>query len=233
MALNNIPTGCVFIDKFLGGGLDCGTVSLIYGEAETGKTTLAMQCAVNCALSGLKTLYVDCDGSFSTQRLAQISSNNLQKVLELIVLVKPKDFQDQSAVIDKIGELVSGSFGLIVLDTITSLYSLRVAEVSDAFELNRELNRQMATLAQIAKIQKKAVLGISQVRSVFGDSPAGVEPVAARVLKFWADTIISMKPTESPGVINAILEKTEKKGFHPLTFRMQISQAGISCHQPR
>lgn len=233
MALNSIPTGCVFIDKFLGGGLDRGTVSLIYGEAETGKTTLAMQCAVNSALSGLKTLYVDCDGSFSTQRLAQISSNNLQKVLELIVLVKPKDFQDQSAVIDKIGELVSGNFGLVVLDTITSLYRLRVAEVSDAFELNRELNRQMATLAQIAKIQKKAVLGISQVRSVLDDSRAGVEPVAARVLKFWADTIISMKPTESPGVINAILEKTEKKGFHPLAFRMQISKAGISCHQPR
>ncbi len=224
-----VPTGCDLIDSELGGGLQPGTFSLIYGEAETGKTTLAMQCAMNYAKLGLKTLFVDCDGTFSVQRLTQIGSDNLRQVLELVVLVKPKNFRDQGALVDKLGELVSPNFGFVVFDTITSLYRLRVAEISDAFGLNRELNRQLATIAQIAKIQKIAVLGISQVTSVLSSSLVDVEPVAARVLKFWADIIISMKPTETPGAIDAFLEKNGKKGFHPMTFYLQIGQRGINC----
>ena len=37
-----------------------------------------------------------------------------------------------------------------------------------------------------------------------------VAPVATRVLKFWADTIIAMKPTESPQTIKAVLEETRQ-----------------------
>ena len=64
-----ITTGCGALDLLLDGGLPLGEVVLIYGEAETGKTTLAMQCATNAVRMGLKTLYVDSDGTFSPARL--------------------------------------------------------------------------------------------------------------------------------------------------------------------
>ncbi|MGE5532892.1 MAG: ATPase domain-containing protein, partial [Bacillota bacterium] len=69
----SIQTGSKCIDKSIGGGILPETVTLVYGEPETGKTTLAMQCAVNCAVQMLKVLYIDCDNTFYTKRLSQIA----------------------------------------------------------------------------------------------------------------------------------------------------------------
>jgi DNA repair protein RadB len=228
--LQKIPTGCRAIDKILEGGIPFESVSLIYGEAETGKTTLAMQCAINCTTKGYKALFVDCDGTFSAKRLSQMTSEKFKDITELIILMKPNDFREQTLVIDQLTDYITKSFGLVIIDTVTGLYSARVAESPEKkFELNRELNRQMALLAQIAKTQKIAVLLTSQVRNVFDVAHVSTEPVATRVLKFWADTIIAMKPTENPRIIKAILEKSPEKTKKvlPLTCYLEIRETGI------
>jgi len=225
-----IPTGCSLIDKFLNGGILNESVSLIYGEPETGKTTLALQCAINCARQGYKTLFVDCDGTFSAIRLAQIAGDQFKKIAELIILMKPNNFREQALVIDQLADYLTKSFGLLVIDTVTSLYRVQVAESPEkTFELNRELNRQLALLAQTAKIQKIAVLIISQVRTVFNETCVSIEPVATRVLKFWADTIIEMKPTENPRIIKAILEKNprKEKAFQHMACLLKIEETGM------
>ena len=222
-----IPTDCETIDKILEGGIPEKSISLIYGEAETGKTTLAIQCAINCARQGYKTLFIDCDSTFSGRRLSQLASEKFKEIVDLIILMKPNDFREQTLVIDHLAEYITKNFGLLIIDTITALYRLKIAESpKKAFELNRELNRQMALLAQIAKTQKIAVLTLSQVRSVLNDTYSGIEPVATRVLKFWADTIIALKPTENSQIIKAILEKSSKK-LQPLTCYLKIEENGI------
>lgn len=222
-----IPTDCGTIDKILEGGISQESISLIYGEAETGKTTLAMQCAINCARQGYKTLFIDCDGTFSSRRLSQLASEKFKEIAELILLMNPNDFREQTLVIDHLTEYITKNFGLLIIDTVTALYRLKIAESpKKTFALNRELNRQMALLAQIAKTQKIAVLTLSQVRGVFNETYSSVEPVATRVLKFWADTIIALKPTENPQIIKAILEKCSKK-LQPLTYYLKIEENGI------
>jgi len=221
-----IYTGCRCIDSNIGGGIAPESVTLIYGEPETGKTTLAMQCAVSRALQNYKTLFVDCDNTFSTKRLSQISAVKFDQVAEQIILIKPEDFREQTAVIDNIQEYTAKNFGLIIIDTLTSLYGAKVAEESGkAFSVNRELNRQLAILAQTTKIRKIPVIITSQVRSVFDDPNVSVAPVANRVLKFWADTIIAMKPTGYPQTIKAVLETRENK--QEATCYVQIGEAGI------
>ena len=81
-----IPTGSKCIDANIGGGISPETVTLIYGEPESGKTTLAMQCAVHCAVQNLKVLFVDCDNTFYAKRLAQISGDRFDEVAERIIL---------------------------------------------------------------------------------------------------------------------------------------------------
>ncbi|MEM2254130.1 MAG: ATPase domain-containing protein [Candidatus Bathyarchaeia archaeon] len=228
--LQKIPTGCRKLDEILEGGLPIGSVSLIYGEAETAKTTLAIQCAVNCAKNGAKVLFVDCDSTFSPRRLSQIASKDVGNVAEHIILARPKDFKEQSTLIDQLAKYLVKDFGLAVFDTVTYLYRLEVAENPEkTFELNRELNRQLAWLAQIAKTHKVAVLVVSQVRSVFENSHVSVEPVATRVLKFWADVIIALKPTENPKIIEAVVEK---KGTvqQQTSCLLQIGLKGLSEH---
>ena len=208
-----------------------GSVTLIYGEPETGKSTLAMQCAKNCALLGYKVLFIDCDNTFYTQRLAQISKNQFDQVAEKIVLLKPLDFKQQTAVVDQIDDYSSGNVGLIVFDTFTALYGAKVCEMEGKnFSANRELNRQLAILAQTARIRKIPVVITSQVRHVFNEQSSCVRPVATRVIKFWADTIIDLKPTESLREIQAVVEKsvgnTEER-----TCYVQIGEAGIQDTQ--
>lgn len=231
VSVMKILTGSRCIDSSLDDGIFPGSLLLIYGEPETGKTTLAMQCAVSCALQNFKTLFVDCDNSFAPKRLSQAAAGKFDEIADHIILVKPNDFGEQEAVINRLAEYTAKNFGLVVIDTVTSLYRVKVAEASGrAFGLNRELNRQMAILAQTAKTQKIPIIVTSQVRSVFDDSYVSVAPVATRVLKFWADTIIAMKPTENPQTIKAVLEKS-RKPTQEIACDLVIDETGIHDYQ--
>jgi RecA/RadA recombinase len=221
-----ISTGIQCIDKEIGGGITPQSVTLIYGEPDTGKSALAMQCAVYCALQKRKVLFADCDNTFYAKRLSQIAGDSFDQVAERIVLVKPKDFKEQSALIDTIQDYTA-NVGLIIIDTFTSLYSAKAAEaIGKPFSANRELNRQLALLAQTVKIKKVPVLIISQVRSIVNDQTTGVHPVATRVLKFWADNIIALKPTPYPQTIKAIIEKPHI-GEEETACYVQIGETGI------
>jgi DNA repair protein RadB len=225
--IKKILTGCGCIDSNMGDGIFPESVTLIYGEAETGKTTLAMQCAVNCAMQNHKILFVDCDNTFSAKRLFQVASGKFEEIGDLIILIRPNDFREQTAVIDRLSDYTAKNFGLVVIDTFTSLYRVKVAESSGkAFGLNRELNRQMAILAQTVKTQKMPVVITSQVRSVFDEPYVSVAPVATRVLKFWADTIIAMRLTENSQIIKAVLEKTGEMAQEVACY-LRIGATGI------
>ena len=170
-----ISTGSRCIDSNIGGGISPENIVLVYGEPETGKTTLAIQCAVSCASQGLKVLFVDCDNTFSSQRLFQLTQTKFDQIAGQIMLIKPKDFKEQAAVLDNIQDYTGRNFGLIIVDTFTSLYSAKVAESSGkGFSVNRELNGQLAVLAQTAKIRKIPVLIISQVRAVLDSLDSGL-----------------------------------------------------------
>jgi len=202
-----VQTGCDALDKLLGGGVPADGISLVYGEAETGKTSLAIQCAVNCGRMGNKSLFIDSDGTFSSKRLSQIANYDYDKVSSSIILMKPTTFQEQIRVIDHLEEYMTRKFGLMIVDTITSLYRVELEGPKETFVLNRELNRQVALLTQIAKTHKIPALITSQVRSVFLGNQVSIEPVATRVLKFWSDVVLNLELTGQTRVIKALLEK--------------------------
>jgi DNA repair protein RadB len=206
----SVQTGCISLDKLLGGGFPTESVSLIYGEAETGKTSLAVQCVVNCARMGYRSLFIDTDGTFSYERLSQIAEYDYERISPLIIIIRPTTFQDQTRAIDHLEKVINKKFGLIVVDTLTALYSVELDEAKETFAANRELNRQMAVLTQIAKTCGVAVLVTSQVRSIPLGKRAELKPVATRVQKYWSDIVINMKQTGQTRVIQVLREKHPK-----------------------
>jgi DNA repair protein RadB len=228
---DTISTGCPSLDQMLNGGIPVSNISLVYGEAETGKTTLAIQCAVNCARKGQKVIFIDTDNSFSAIRLSQIAYYDLDKLSPMITLLRPNTFQEQILAMDHLEEYSTEKVGLIVVDTFTSLYRAEFGENSKGrFTLNRELNRQLACLSQIAKTYKKTVFITSQVRSILVEAEVNLEPVATRVLNFWSDIVIRLKPTGRANVVNAILEKHPKHKRLTSCYFM-IEETGIhACH---
>jgi len=223
---HTVPTGCGSLDELLGGGLPTDGVSLVYGEAETGKTSLAIQCAVNCARMGYKSIFIDSDGTFSSKRLSQIAYYDYENISPSMILMKPTTFQEQVMAIDHLDEYMTKKFGLVVVDTITSLYRVELGGPKEIFALNRELNRQVAFLTQIVKTRKMAALITSQVRSIFLEEHVDMEPVATRVLKFWSDVVLNLKHTGQTRVIKVLLEKHPKR-TRPTSCYVKIERTGI------
>ena len=222
-----IPTGCGSLDKLLNGGLRQGEVTLVYGEAETGKTCLAIQCAVNATRLGFKVIFIDSDGTFSPLRLAQIAGPDLDEVAPSITVVKPTTFEEQALAIDRLDEYLTPQVGLVVVDTVTSLYRAEISEPKEkTFKLNRELGRQLACLAEMAKTRKVAVFITSQVRNVFLEGYTKVEPVGTRVLRFWSDTVFSLKPADHRNTMKAVLEKHVSRRC-PVNCYVSIKETGI------
>ena len=130
-------------------------------------------------------IFIDSDGSFTTRRLAQIASHDLNEVAPMITLVQPTTFQEQEVAIDRLDQYLTPNAGLVVVDTITSLYRAEFDKSKEKmFNMNRDLGRQLAILAQTAKTRKIAALITSQVRNVFMEGFVVTEPVGTRVLKF-------------------------------------------------
>jgi DNA repair protein RadB len=223
-----IPTGCRRLDRILNGGLHPGDVTLIYGEAKTGKTSLAIQCGVNTTRLGFKAIFIDSDGTFSPQRLSQIASHDLKEAAPKITLVEPTTFHEQALAVDRLDEYFTPQVGLVVVDTITSLYRVEFDKSKEkTFKMNRELGRQLASLAQIAKTRKVATLITSQVRNVFLEDSVEIEPVATRVLRFWSDIVLSLKPADLGNTIKATLEKPVRSTGRTNCY-LSIEQNGIS-----
>jgi len=202
----HVLTGCISLDKLLGGGFPAGAVSLIYGEAETGKTSLTVQCAVNCARRGIKSLFLDTDGTFSYERLSQIAEYDYKKISPFMIIMRPITFHEQSDAIDHLEKVITNKFGLIIVDTITSLYRVEFDD-TEVYVTNRELNRQLAVLTELAKTRGVAVLVVSQVRGVLSGDSTEMRPVATRVLNYWSEVVLDMKQTGQTRVINVLREK--------------------------
>ena len=43
--MDHVPTGCRALDELLGGGVETGCITLLYGEAGSGKTNVVLQVA--------------------------------------------------------------------------------------------------------------------------------------------------------------------------------------------
>jgi DNA repair protein RadB len=228
--LDFIPTGCISLDKLLGGGFPTESVSLIYGEAETGKTAIAIQCAINCARRGTKSLFIDTDRTFSYERLSQIAEYDYKKISPLIIIVRPNTLKEQSRVIDQLEKVITKKFALIIIDTVTTLYRTRLNDTEETYTTNRELNRQLAVLTQIVKTCGVAALVISQVKSIPVGDIIEMKPVATRVLNYWSDTILDIKRTGQTGVIKVIRERHPRirgTGF----IYVKIESSGITDYR--
>ena len=209
----------------LGGGFPLRQISLLYGEASTGKTILSMQCALEMARKDFRVFYVDADQSFSAHRLERLIGGPQQA--EKIVLFRPEDFRDQIEIVQNLENVLTKTPALVVVDSITALYRSDDGGSEKIFARNRELNRQLAHLNSLAARYTLWVLLTGQVHSTPSGREWMVEPVATRTLKHWSDIVLRLRQTPKMDVRDCILEKkngVEVAGAHSL---FRIGEDGI------
>ena len=225
---DTIPSRCEPLDDLLGGGFTEGEVVVVYGEARTGKTTLVLQTAIEAARRSLKVIYVDADHSFTHQRFNQLAGEG-SDAGERILLFFPDTFSAQSSLVESVENYLTTRTRLLIIDTITSLYRVSLGSAQETFALNRELNRQLAYLTEVAARHKLVVLLTSQVHARL-DFPFGrIEPVARRTLAHWPRTIIRIKNTSEQSKKEFILERQKGRPTGSLKCLAYITAHGFEA----
>ena len=195
------------INELLRGGLPKHMICLLYGEAATGKTVLAMQFALEAAKNGFKVFYLDSDQSFSSHRMERLADS--QTVASQIILFRPEDFRDQGIILDSFESLLARTPTLLVVDSVTGLYRSVETSSHEFFGRDRELNRQLANLKSLAARFELWILLTGQVHSAPSRGEWIVEPVATRTLKHWSDLMVRLRQTPRVGVRDCMLEKSD------------------------
>ncbi|NVM28319.1 MAG: AAA family ATPase [Candidatus Helarchaeota archaeon] len=185
-----ISTGIKGLDDTIQNGLPFKTLIHVYGESGTGKSTFAMQCAKNCVVNGWKVLVLDNERTCSSTRLKTICETNYTEIAQSIFVYEPASFENQSETIEALEKYITDKTKMIIIDTLTTQYRRALTEKSDKnILLNKNLNRQLAILKDLAMRFDLLVFVTNQVRGVMKrpDEKDGMEPVAAAILNYWAD----------------------------------------------
>lgn len=168
-----ISAGSYDLNKWLYGGYDKDIITTIYGSAGTGKTNFVLLACVSQAKKSRKIIFIDTEGGFSIERIKQLAGENYGDVLKNIMLLKPTSFGEQEdAFREMLKEIKGKEIALIVIDGITMLYRLELAEARKKSDIdiqvtNSNLTKQLRILAEIARKKNIPVLVTNQAYSEF------------------------------------------------------------------
>ncbi len=222
--MEHLTSGCTALDNILNGGFRYGDVSLIYGEASSGKTTLTTSVVINHLLGDQwnKAYYIDSDGKLSMRRLVMIAGGD-ESILKRLIIWTPKTFEEQSLIIESLPSVIIEEKAVVIIDSITGPYRFKAGDSRLTFTANKELNRELGYLSEVTKTKDAAVIIVGQVHSVMDSDFQAVEPVANRLLRYWSDVILKLETTTVIGIRQALLEKPDSGAC-----RFKLSDIGIT-----
>ncbi len=185
-----LPLRCPSLDVLLGGGLEVGIITKLYGESGTGKTNCCLQAVRECAAAGKKSVYVDTAG-VSVERLRQICSESVfNDVLRTVFFYRPGTFSAQEKMVAHAVRLQG--LGLIVVDTVNGLY--RGKQGAELEESVRSFVRQMTTL-QVAARQRRLVVVVTE--QVYTDQAGQIRPFTSRQTESMVKTVVGLSRVDA------------------------------------
>ncbi|MFQ5986598.1 MAG: DNA repair and recombination protein RadB [Thermoplasmata archaeon] len=158
-----IEVDCPSLDALMDGGVESGCITLLFGEAGSGKTNLCLQLARNVARAGRKVAFIDSEG-VSLERLRQICGEDYDRLLPEVLFTAVHTMAEQEKAVSKAAKLAETTpeIGLVVLDSATTHYRLTGDEAAREKE-RHALTRQITRLMAAARRRDIPVLVTSQV----------------------------------------------------------------------
>jgi circadian clock protein KaiC len=222
---DKFSSGIQGIDDLLGGGLECGTSTLIVGSAGTGKSTLAAQFAATAAERGERAVMFVFDESRTTllSRMSGLGSSFEKHYREGRIAVRQVDP----------AELTPGEFA----DTIRHEVEDRGARVVVIDSLNGYLNAMPGERFLTIHLHELLMyLGSQGVATLLIGAHQGLigaqmhTPVDASYL---ADAVILLRYFEAHGEVRQAISVMKKRGSnHERTIREFGMEGGITVGDP-
>lgn len=196
-----IPSGSSCIDALLGGGVETGTLTHIFGASGTGKTTLCLMFAKNAA-KHYKVAYIDTEG-LSAERVRQIFQEDLS-LFSNVYVQEVFTFKQQAAALKEAEKLCKEeNVKLVIVDSFTALYRSELEDEERQVKIKRELTAQLTFLLSLARKLDLAAIITNQM---FTDVKTGQDrPLGGTSLEHLSKTAILLEKLGS--VRRAILVK--------------------------
>jgi DNA repair protein RAD51 len=169
----SITTGSKELDTLLGGGLETGSITEIFGEFRTGKTQLCHTLAVTCQLpldmggGEGKCLYIDTEGTFRPERLLAVAERyglNGEEVLDNVAYARAYNSDHQSTLLIQASAMMAEQrYSLLIVDSATALYRTDFSGRGELSARQMHLARFLRTLLRLADVFGVAVVITNQV----------------------------------------------------------------------
>jgi DNA repair protein RAD51 len=171
--LVQLTTGSKELDKLLQGGIETGSITELFGEFRTGKTQLCHQLCVTCQLpidmggAEGRAMYIDTEGTFRPERLLAIGERygmNPNEVLDNVAYARCYNTDHQLSLLKQAAAMMTEArFGLIVVDSSTSLYRTDYSGRGELSERQTHMAKFLRMLHRIADEFGVAVVITNQV----------------------------------------------------------------------
>jgi circadian clock protein KaiC len=220
-----VSSGLKALDDLFGGGLDRGTTTLIMGPAGTGKSTLALQYAVQMAKKGEPVMFFAFDETRGVM-LARATALGMPvaKYVENGAItaqqVDPAELSPGEFAV-RIVRGVEAGCKLVIIDSLNGYLNAMPGE--------KYLNSQLHELSSYLNQQGVMTILILAQHGLVGAAEAPVD------LSYLADTVVNLRYFEAAGTVKQALAIVKKRsGHHEKTireFRLEAGR-GIRIGQP-
>jgi DNA repair protein RadB len=144
--------------------------------------------------------------------------------MERTLFLTPTTYSEQKDAFEFMIKAVDEKFGLIIIDSIASLYRLELGASNDVQNVNRELGLHMAMLTEIARKKKIPVLLTNQVYIDFDDREK-TRAIGGDVAKYWSRAMLEIQKVRGDMRKIIIVKHRSIKEGNFVTYR--IVQTGI------
>ena len=167
----------------------------IWGDFGVGKTTFALQTAINTAKHNEKVIYIYTKPNLPIEKIINLSRNS-EEVLDNITIIKSLDFEDLNKIIYNLEFIILKKYAyyenklkLIVIDSITNLYRLELNQDKKEknYDLNYQLNQILANLTYLNEVYDIQILIVNEVSRKTENNQLIEVQSGGKVMDFWVN----------------------------------------------
>ncbi len=162
----------------LGGGYKAGRLVVAFGKSGTGKTQLAMQAVLCAARAGVMSLFIDTEGGFRPERLAEMAlARGWQQpgLLERVVYLRCNSAAEQSEAVRRMAKRrETAACRLVAIDTLTHNFTLDLPGSVNMPDRQGALDAHLSEMARDAFLNGRAYLLTNRVTFGVRDEDVGI-----------------------------------------------------------
>lgn len=191
----------------------------VFGDFGVGKTTFALQTAINTAKIGKNIIYIYTKPNFPSEKI-QLIKKDSKEILDNIIFVHITNFDELYRVIFNFEFLVLNflnekmtKLNFIIIDSITNLYNLELNKDNKKKNYNRnyQLNQILANLTYLNESYGIEILIVNEISRKTRENQIIEVQSGGKVMEFWVKYNLKINKTnklnERKFIFNNIPEK--------------------------